>query len=263
MNSKIDRLKKLIESFDRVCVALSGGLDSSVLLAFCARTIRSKNCTAITAFMPYAMQCECSFAETLCKKLGVKLVKIVEENIPGEILYNPPERCYLCKKNIFGKFKDAAISQNAGVLCDGTNADDLSDYRPGMKALKEIGVKSPFLECEIGKDLIRQIAREILPEVAEKPAYACLLTRLEHGKKIEHGILQRIDRFESYLRSLGIEKVRARTDGNSARIECNVNDFEKVLGNSAQISKTAYNLGFKCCSLDLAGYKTGSMNVKI
>ncbi|MDY6068415.1 MAG: ATP-dependent sacrificial sulfur transferase LarE [Opitutales bacterium] len=263
MSLKIDSLKNLLVGFGRVCVALSGGLDSSVLLAFCAQTLGAKNCTAITAFMPYAMQSECSFAETLCKKLGVKLVKIVENSIPAEITYNPPERCYLCKKNIFGKFKDAAISQNAGVLCDGTNADDLSDYRPGMKALKEIGVKSPFLECEIGKDLIRQIAREILPEVAEKPAYACLLTRLEHGRKIETETLKKIDGFEGYLRRLNIGKVRARTDGNSVRIECSVGDFEKVVKNAAQINKEANDFGFKRCTLDLAGYKTGSMNVKI
>lgn len=263
MNSKIDSLKKLIESFGSVCIALSGGLDSSVLLAFCAQTLGAKNCTAITAFMPYAMQSECSFAENLCKKLGVKLVKVVRENIPSEILYNPPERCYLCKKNIFCEFKNKTASLNAGVLCDGTNADDLSDYRPGMKALKELGVKSPFLECGIGKDQIRQIAREILPEVADKPAYACLLTRLEHGKKIETETLEKIDKFESYLRSLNIGKVRARTDGNSVRIECNICDFEKVVCNSAKINKEAVDLGFKRCSLDLAGYKTGSMNVKI
>ena len=204
---------------------------------------------------------EISDASVLCRKLGVAHLEISRSEIPEDILFNPPDRCYLCKRSIFSDFKTAAEKRGFAVLCDGTNADDLSDYRPGMRALRELSVVSPFLECGLGKSDIREIARGFGMAVADKPAYACLLTRLVHGEKIDAQVLSKIDKFESFIRANFVRAVRARVESGSVRIECAPPDFPKILGGAERICALAQSLGFKHCSLDLAGYKRGSMNV--
>lgn len=262
MNFKLDSLKEFLRERQKVAIALSGGLDSSVLLALSVEILGSANCIALTATPPYAMQEELKDAENLCKNLNVKLVKIAQKTIPRNIKFNPPNRCYLCKISIFNKIKSVAKKRGFEIVCDGTNLDDLSDYRPGMKALKELEIASPFLECKITKQDIRNFAHERNMSVAEKPAYACLLTRLEHGKKIEISTLEKIDRLETFLRKNYIAKIRARLDSENIRIECDSSDFSKIISGANEICKHAKELGFKRCSLDLNGYRQGSMNQK-
>ncbi len=261
MNTKLEKLGAFLKSKQRVAVALSGGLDSSVLLAVAAKALGGGNCIALTARTPYTMAEEIADAAALCRNLGVAHIEISRSEIPEDILFNPPDRCYLCKRAIFSDFKAAAEKRGFDTLCDGTNADDLSDYRPGMRALRELSVVSPFLECGLGKPDIREIARGFGMSVADKPAYACLLTRLVHGEKIDVQTLSKIDAFESFLRGGFAKAVRARVEAGNVRIECAPADFPKILDGAERICAFAQLLGFKHCSLDLAGYKRGSMNV--
>ncbi|MBO6101953.1 MAG: ATP-dependent sacrificial sulfur transferase LarE [Opitutales bacterium] len=263
MNLKTDEnLRAFVRKRGRAAVALSGGVDSSALIAFCAAELGGENCLAITAAPPYAVPKEISEAEKLCEKLGVRLIKIPIEKIPDEIKFNPPERCYLCKRAIFSKIISEAKGRGFSSVFDGTNADDLSDYRPGMKALKELGVESPFLACGLGKAQIREIARCLMLDSADSPASACLLTRLEHGAEIKIETLKKIAALEEILREKYSRQVRARVIGENVFIECPAENFSKVVSGAAEISEAAKALGFRRCALDLSGYKQGSMNAK-
>lgn len=259
MNLKIKELESAIARLGRVAVALSGGLDSSTLIAFCANKIGAKNCLALTAKSPYMMNSETSRSESLCKKLGVRQIFVPFE-ISDEIKNNPPNRCYLCKKNIFSTLQKIAIEQGFPILCDGTNADDTSDYRPGMKAIKELGVCSPFLKADIGKKEIAKIAKQF--DINVSAAYACLLTRLEHNKPIEPDTLSRIDSAEEYLRNIGFNGVRVRLHGECTRIEIQKNDFDRFCQKQifSDVSQKMKELDFKYTALDLSGYSRGSMN---
>lgn len=261
MNLKTEILAEFLKANGKAAVALSGGLDSSTLLAFCVKTLGAKNCTAFIATLKYSMQSELEDAKNLCAALGVKLVNLEQENIPQEIEFNPPDRCYLCKRAIFTKLKAVAKEYGFEKIYDGTNADDLSDYRPGMRALKELNIESPFLACKMGKDEIRLLANSLNLKVANKPAYACLLTRLEHNKKIDTNTLVKIDKLESFLRANFTEDIRARVEGENVRIECKPSDFQKIIDGAESICKMSNSLGFKRISLDLQGYKRGSMNI--
>ncbi len=261
MNLKIQKLRQYVSEKGRIAVALSGGLDSSALLAFCADALGAENCLALTANSPYMMREEIERSKCLADKLGVRRAEIAL-GIPEEILNNPPERCYLCKRGIFSKFVEEARKCGFECLADGANADDLQDHRPGMRAVKELGVISPFLECGLGKADIREIARSFSLENADSPAYACLLTRLEHGSKVDAETLRRIDAAEEFLRGMGLACVRVRKHGNIARIEIPPEDFEKFLAKRDAALSALKELGFARATLDLDGYTQGSMNAK-
>ena len=253
------KLREKLRTYKRVAVALSGGLDSSALLAVCADMLGVQNCLALTAKGAHMMRAEIDDAKNLCENLGVKFLSIDCE-IPSILRNNPPDRCYICKREIFTKFKDEAFKLGFEILVDGTNFDDLSDYRPGMKALKELGVISPFLDCEIGKDEIREIAQNYNLKVAKKPAYACLLTRFEHGANVSKEDLQRVDGAEEFLRGLSFNSVRVRVHSYVARIEIPREKFADFLMRSEEISKHLKVFGFSHVALDINGYMRGSMN---
>ena len=255
-----DKLRSLLKG-RRVAVALSGGVDSSALLAFCADFVGSENCLALTAHTPYMMERETHYAEKLAARFGVKFLK-VEIGADCGILKNPKDRCYVCKKFLFEKLKKTAAENGFEILADGTNFDDTKDYRPGMKALCELGIASPFLECGISKEQIRSLAKSYNLEVSEKPAYACLLTRFEHGREISEEMLRRVDCAEEFLQDLGFPQVRVRVHSNLARIEIARDKFGEFMQNRAEICKAMSDLGFKYVSLDLNGYRQGAMNEK-
>lgn len=255
-----DKLRSHLKS-KRVAVALSGGVDSSALLAFCADFLGSENCLAITAHTLYMMARETSYAEKLAARFGVKFLKI-EIGADCEILKNPKDRCYVCKKFLFEKLKKIAAENGFEILADGTNLDDTKDYRPGMMALRELGVASPFLECAITKDEIRDLAKSYNLEVSEKPAYACLLTRFEHGREVSEEMLRRVDCAEEFLQDLGFLQVRVRVHSNLARIEIARDKFGEFMQKREEICRKMSGLGFKYVSLDLNGYRQGAMNEK-
>lgn len=260
----MDKLSGQILPLGKAAVALSGGLDSSVLLAICADILGAENCLAVSADTPYMMASEQESADKLCRKIGVKRIS-VRLSIPDCIKSNPPDRCYLCKRLIFGRLIEEASARGFEKLLDGTNAGDLSDYRPGMHALSELGVLSPFLEAGWGKKEIQECALERGMDVAGKPAYACLMTRFETGARIDESLLKMVDESEDFLRSLGFSSVRVRIHGKCARIEVSPDLLQKfcVPENMGVVSAQLKKIGFKYVSVDLEGYRRGAMNAQI
>lgn len=261
MKSDFESLQKNILSCRKLAIALSGGLDSSVLAAFSAKVLGAKNCLAITAVTPYMALSETSDARDLCKKIGVELVEISYEKVFDEIILNPPDRCFLCKTKLFSQIKSIASSRGFETVADGTNADDIGDYRPGMAALKNLKIASPFLEAGLGKDAIRALAMELKLGIESKSAYACLLTRFEHGAEISNSQIRKVEAAENILRSAGFDGVRVRVHSDSARVELKKSDLQTLdFPRIALLSEKIKELGFKFVSLDLSGYVRGNMN---
>lgn len=259
-----ERLRAVLVPRGRIAIALSGGLDSSVLLAAAVKVLGPEHCLALTAQTPYVMEEEMRDSAELCRNLNVTQEKLIFP-IPASIADNPPLRCYLCKHALFTALKARAAELGFPLLADGSNVDDLGDYRPGRKALQELGILNPFLEAAMGKADIRRLARELgLPEsVSGKPAYACLLTRLEHNRPVTEALLRRVDTAETFLRSLGLKGCRVRVHGDDlARIELPEAEFPLFwsMGLAGPVTRRLRELGFRHIALDLEGYSRGSMN---
>lgn len=247
----------------KMAVALSGGLDSCVLLRVAADILGAENCLALTAVSAYMSKREIGEAEEFCSSAGIRHVKIFADDVFEAIKSNPADRCYLCKMRLFSKLKSEAEKLGFPRLCDGTNADDLSDYRPGMAALKELEIESPFLKASIGKGQIRGLARKYNLSCSQKSAYACLMTRFETGAKVDTTLLERVEKAEGMLIEAGFDGVRVRVHcgGGLARIElANNSSLTNNIDKLAGLSEDIRRLGFKFVCLDMHGYVRGNMN---
>ncbi len=256
---KLDALENYIKSLGKLAIAFSGGADSSFLL-YISHKILGKNTIAFTVKSPYIAQWEVDEAIAYTKKHDISH-KIIEVPFNEQIRNNPLNRCYICKHGIFSLLKKEASSSGFNHLADGTNFDDTSDYRPGIKALKELEIKSPLLECEITKNEIREISKEFNIPTWNKPAYACLLTRLPFDNEICFDSLRRVEKAEKFLIDSGIKAIRVREHGNIARIETTENYFPLLL--NPEIRNNAVNflkdIGYRFVCFDLEGYRTGKM----
>ena len=261
MNDKYSKLKGWLSTHHKIAVAFSGGLDSTFLLAAAKDILGAENVLALTVNSPYIPQWEIAEARDLSQSLGVKHI-VAEFGIADEIQDNPEDRCYLCKRSVFKELSGIAHRNGFETLCDGTNADDTKDYRPGMKALAELGVKSPLLECGFTKDDIRQGSKDLELENWNKPPFACLLTRLPYGTRINEPELRRIEMSEKYLMDIGIKAVRVRSHGDLARIESGDVYLDKILNKDLmkQISAKLKEFGYRYVSIDCEGYRTGSFH---
>lgn len=260
-----ESLSRWLLEAGKLALALSGGVDSGVLLAAAVRVLGRANCLALTAAPPYVRRGEITAAATLARRLGVRH-EIAALETPETVAGNPPLRCYHCKKTLFSHLGETARRAGFSRLADGTNADDQNDYRPGMRALEELGVASPWLACGVGKQTIRRVGRALgLPSsLVEAMPSPCLLTRLEHGMAIDEEQLRRVEQAEDWLvREVG-GNVRLRCLSNgSARIElepervCLLEESSRRERCRAALQK----LGFDMWRVDPAGYRSGSMNV--
>ncbi len=260
-NKKYITLINYLKNLERVAVAFSGGVDSTFLLS-AAREALSDNVVAFTVRSPYIPDWEIKEARQIANKLSAKHM-VFETEISDSILDNPENRCYLCKKYIFTRLVSEAGKLNINYVIEGTNSDDTGDFRPGIQALRELGIKSPLLENNITKEDVRYFSRLLNLETWDKPAYACLLTRIPYNNRIRREELRRIENAEVFLMTLGFKGVRVRSHNNLARIELNKDRIAEIFKNSTRdkIVNKFKDIGYTYITIDIEGYRTGSMNL--
>ncbi len=258
-----EQLKNYISKLGTVVVAFSGGVDST-FLAYAAKDALGDQALAITIESPYIPKWEIQEAKDLAKQIGIRHI-VLQAEIADKVLHNPADRCYLCKKVVFSMILEEAAKNGATAVIDGSNFDDTKDYRPGLKALAELDVVSPLMACEWTKEMIRAKSKEVGLETHDKPAYACLLTRIPYDTKITSEELRRIEQAEVYMMNLGFRAVRVRSHGDLARIEV-ARDKRKDLFDEKlldEISETIKSYGYKYVAFEAAGYSMGSLNKQI
>jgi uncharacterized protein len=262
-NEKYNELINYLKSLEKVVLAFSGGVDSTFLLK-AAKEALGDNVKAVTIMSPYIPKWEIAEAKELVKELGVKH-EIIEAPIIDSIKFNPEDRCYLCKTAVFNMIIAVAKEQGYNYVIDGTNFDDISDYRPGLRALKELKVKSPLLECKLTKAEIREFSKELNLKTWDKPSYACLLTRIPYGNELKVEDFEKIEKAERFMMSIGFRAIRVRCHGDLARVEVNKNDRSKLFDEELldTIANNIKECGFKYVTLDLQGYRVGSFNETI
>jgi len=260
IESAIVELERWFSDAGRVVVALSGGVDSAVL-AVLGHRVLGEDSLAMTAVSPSLARDELEGVRRLVNQCSLNYREIQTDEIDDpRYIQNGPNRCYVCKSHLFAELEPVARSLNATMVV-GTNLDDLGDYRPGLQAAQEFGVGSPYLDCGVNKQMVRSIARAIgLETIAEKPASACLASRIPYGVPVTIQRLSAVERLEQFLHRLGLSSVRVRHHGEIARIEVPVEVGPSIWQHREQIVAEAERLGFLYSTLDLAGFRSGSMN---
>lgn len=247
-----------------VCLAFSGGVDSSLLLKLlsdaCARN--GTRVLAVTFDSRLHPSCDLEIACRVAKELGgIHHVITVDELEQEAIRKNPVNRCYLCKKHLFSRLKEFAQKQGISRIADGTNEDDMHVYRPGIQALKELGIISPLAELHITKQEVKRLAGAYGISVASRPSTPCMATRLPYNEELDYELLARIARGEAYLRTLIPGNVRLRIHGEVARIEVDASQFDVLLKQREAVISTLKALGFVYLTIDMEGFRSGSMDI--
>ena len=265
MENKLNELRRMLEdlSADGVCAAFSGGVDSTLLLTVLSEIYAREPFPLLAVVFATAFHTfeETASAMEQAEELGVP-AELVERDVLSDPLLreNPKDRCYHCKRALFSELRRIADAHGIGNLVDGTNADDMQVYRPGRKALEELGVLSPLALCGFSKAEIRAAARELLIPVADKPSTPCLATRFPYGTVMTDEALRRVERGEAVLREFGLKVVRLRVHGDVARIETDPEGFEIAAAKRFEIAFALRKEGFPYVTLDLEGFRSGSMD---
>jgi uncharacterized protein len=261
--SKADRLKVIIRSRSKAVVAFSGGVDSTLLLRIARDVLGPRNVIAVTGVSQTYTEDEKRTAQRFARELGVEHVLIeTDELASGDFSANPADRCYFCKRELLGKILGLARSRGVDAVYDATNVDDLSDYRPGRKALQESGVMSPLLEAGFTKRDVRLLSRKLGLPSWDKPANPCLASRVPYGTPITEETLNKIRDGEAFIRKLGFPIVRLRHHGELARIEVPAGDLARIVrpATARKIAAGLRRLGYLWTALDVEGYRMGSLN---
>ncbi len=259
---KYNKLQENLKDLGRVMIAFSSGVDSTFLLK-AAHDVLGENAIAITAGASLFPEREKSEAIDFCIRENIRHIILDRDvfSING-FADNPPDRCYLCKHALFSGFLKAASEEQIRYVAEGSNMDDKDDYRPGLRAIKELGIISPLQEAGLYKNEIRFLSRKLGLDTWEKPSFACLASRFVYGETITNEKLLMVDRAEKLLLEMGFEQFRVRIHGTIARIEILPDDFMKLMsdGNRVRIIEQFKSYGFTYVAMDLQGYRTGSMN---
>ena len=262
LHDKKLKLEGYLKELGSVAVAFSSGVDSTFLLK-AAKDVLKDNVIAVTARSASFPKRELDEAVKFCEKEDIKqvFVDIDEMSVEG-FRENPVDRCYFCKREVFGRIKEAAGSYGIKNVAEGSNIDDNGDYRPGLKAVAELGIKSPLRYAGLTKNEIRELSKELGLPTWDKPSFACLASRFVYGETITKEKLGMVDKAEQLLLDLGFKQFRVRIHGNIARIEVLPDEISKLTEESVRnkVYKTLKELGFAYVTMDLAGYRTGSMN---
>lgn len=261
VEQKYKKLQEIIESLRNVVVAFSGGVDSTFLLKVCVDVLGRDNVLAFIGQSPTCPDREIEEGKKLAGIIGTDyLIRETTEMNDPNFVRNDKSRCYHCKSHLFRKAWEIAHERGFRGVVEGSNLDDMADFRPGQKACTEQGVRSPLLEAGLTKKEIRGLSKALSLPTHDKPAFACLSSRIPYGVAIEEQALKKVERSEDFLRSLGIRQLRVRYHGTIARIEVLPEDFEKVIAQRERIAEALKAYGFSYITLDLQGYRMGSMN---
>ena len=262
INQKLDNLRSRLLELEKVAIAYSGGVDSNFLLKVAKDTLGDK-VIAVTLHAMMHSEREIEEAINYAKEFEVEHIVVSIDNFKVEkFIENNSDRCYHCKREVFKTVKEVASNHNIKYILDGTNLDDLGDFRPGLKALEELNIISPLKECGLTKEDIRELSKKMNLNTYNKPAFACLATRIPYGTKITKELLKKIEKSEEYLVSIGFNQFRVRAHNDIARIEVGKDEIHKFF-NEDLLNKTDNKLkeiGFKYVTLDMAGYEMGNMN---
>jgi uncharacterized protein len=262
LKAKSDRLRDLLRGYGSLLVAFSGGVDSTFLLKV-ARDVLGDRVMAVTATSPTYPARERDRAADLAAQIGVRQMLIdTDELAIAGFADNPPERCYFCKGELFGELLEIARREGFAYVADGANADDVGDWRPGMRAARELGVVSPLLEAGLTKDDVRTLSKQLGLPTWNLPSFACLASRIPYGDEITEAKLHMIEAAEACLRDLGFRQVRVRHHGDIARIEVEPDEIERLAASGVreQVAERLSKIGYRYVTLDCRGYRTGSMN---
>ena len=260
--NKLDDLKEYLKSLGSVAVAFSAGVDSTFLLKV-AHDVLGDKAIALTAASASFPRHEYDEADAFCKKEGIRQFIFNSNELESEdYASNPKNRCYYCKRTLFSGLIDIARQNGIEYVAEGSNMDDLGDYRPGLEAVKELGVLSPLRKVGLTKAEIRSFSKELGLPTSDKPSFACLASRVPYGERITADKLKMVERAENLLAELGLVQYRVRVHGNIARIEVPAGDIAKLVDDSirSKIVSKFKEFGFSYVTLDMQGYRTGSMN---
>jgi uncharacterized protein len=261
LEEKYERLLDIIAGKRSAAVAFSGGVDSSFLCYAAFKALGGK-AIAVTVVSPMLPESERENAARTAGAIGIEHIAIREDDIEDDVAQNSPERCYFCKKKEFAAIQRAAGERGITTVLDGSNLDDLGDYRPGLKALEEMGITSPLREAGLSKNDIRELSRRFALPTWDKPAFACLASRIPYGEAINREKLSRVEQAETVLRNFGFRQFRVRSHRDIARIEAAPEERKKFFDEAALdfLSQSIKAAGFLYVAFELEGYHSGSLN---
>jgi uncharacterized protein len=263
LKKKIEKLKEIFHSMGKVVVAYSGGVDSTFLLRMAKDTLGVENVLAVTALSPLYPERELRGAQKMAREMGVKhlLIESNELEIEG-FSKNPPDRCYFCKRELFGELRKLAQQENISSIIEGSTLDDEKDYRPGKKAIGELSIRSPLVEASLTKADVREVSKSLGLSTWDKPSFACLASRFPYREEITADGLKKVSEAEDFLIGLGFKQVRVRHYNDLARIEIYKEEIGKLLDEAVRekVVEHLKKIGYQYVTLDLQGFRSGSMN---